>query len=84
MLFRRTRTLTPGGHPGGGITVRARGDGIVIRITDPARGWYEAFLDTAATDNLVDVLTDDPTDWGWQPREELASRQRCQDGQDET
>lgn len=65
MLFRRTRTLTPRGHPGAGITVRARGDG--IRITDPARGWYEVFLDTAATDNLVDVLTEDPTAWGWRP-----------------
>lgn len=61
LLFNRTRTLTPGGHPGAGITVHARGDGLIVRITYQAGNWYEAFLDTTATTNLVEMLIDDPT-----------------------
>lgn len=34
MLFSRRRTLTPGGHPGGAIVVTARGDGLLVRVTD--------------------------------------------------
>ncbi|BDB43840.1 MULTISPECIES: hypothetical protein [Mycobacterium] len=67
LLFSRTRTLTPGGHPGAGITVHSRGDGIIVHITDQEGAWYEVFLDTTATTNLVEMLTDDPTVWGWRP-----------------
>ncbi|GAT10939.1 hypothetical protein H7I77_06340 [Mycolicibacterium novocastrense] len=67
LLFKRTRTLTPGGHPGAGITVHSRGDGIIVRINDQVGRWYEVFLDTAATENLVEMLTEDPTVWGWRP-----------------
>lgn len=65
LLFKRTRTLTPGGHPGAGITVHSRGDGIIVRITDQAGRWYEAFLDTTATTNLVEMLTENLESWGW-------------------
>jgi hypothetical protein len=34
LLFKRARTLTPGGQPGAGITVTARDDGVIVRITD--------------------------------------------------
>jgi hypothetical protein len=61
LLFSRTRTLTPGGHPGAGITVTARGDGVIVHITDQAGNGCELFLDTAATEDLVDMLTEDPT-----------------------
>ncbi|ASW85331.1 MULTISPECIES: hypothetical protein [Mycobacterium] len=68
LLFSGTRKLTPGGHPGAGITVHSRGDGIIVRITDQEGTWYEVFLDTTATTNLVETLTDDPTSWGWRPQ----------------
>jgi hypothetical protein len=57
-----------GRPPGAGITVHARGDGIIVRITDQAGRWYEVFLDSPATENLVEMLTDDPSVWGWRPR----------------
>ncbi|MCA4722407.1 hypothetical protein [Mycolicibacterium fortuitum] len=66
-LFQARRTLTPGGHPDASITVTACGDGLVIRITDPARGWYEVFLDTESNENPIDTLTEHPAEWGWQP-----------------
>jgi hypothetical protein len=76
LLFSRDRTLAPGGHPSAGITVTARSDGVIVRITDQSGRWYEVFLDTAATANLVEMLTDDPTVWGWRPAEAVASHGR--------
>jgi hypothetical protein len=73
LLYSRTRTLTPGGHPGAGITVTARGDGILVRITDQGGRWYDVFLPTEDVNNLVEMLTDDPTAWGWRPGEYISA-----------
>jgi hypothetical protein len=67
LLFKRARTLTPGGHPGAAITVTARGDGVIVRVTDQGGRWYEVFLPTDDVAHLVEMLTDDPTVWGWRP-----------------
>jgi hypothetical protein len=63
-LSSRTRHAHAGRSPAAGIAVHARGDGVIVRITDQEGGWFEVFLDTDATANLVEILTDDPAVWG--------------------
>ena len=70
LLFQRSRTVTPGGHPGGGITVTSRGDGIIVRIIDQDGDHREVYLPTEDVENLVEMLTDDPRAWGWHSHRE--------------
>jgi len=67
LLFSRPRTLTPGGHAGGGIVVTGRGNGLLVRVTDQEGNYTEVFLPTSVVNNLVEMLTDNLSAWGWQP-----------------
>lgn len=64
LLFKRARTLTAGGHPGGGITVVGRGDGLLIQVTDPSGTAVEVFLDADAAANLSEMMAENPAAWG--------------------
>jgi hypothetical protein len=68
LLFSRQRTLTPGGHPGGGIVVTGRGDGLLVRVIDQEGSYTEVFLPTSDVNNLVEMLTENLDAWGWRPQ----------------
>lgn len=70
LLVNRTRTLTPGGDPGGGITVTGRGDGLLVRVIDQEGEHPEVFLPTSDVNNLVEMLTENLDAWGWKPPRE--------------
>lgn len=70
MLFQRARTQTPGGHTGPAISVVGRGDGVLVRTTDADGVYVEVYLPTVDVAHLVEMLTDNPMQWGYPPRGE--------------